>query len=46
MGYELEGVEDGTGIEKEGMGNVRFKIMYLLEEGLVETEKMMDRDPD
>ncbi|CAF9935642.1 MAG: hypothetical protein HETSPECPRED_009856 [Heterodermia speciosa] len=46
VGYELEGVEDGTGMEKEGIGNMRLKIVYLLEEGLVETEKMMDRDPD
>ena len=41
VGYELEGVEDGTGVEKEGSENKRLKVMYLLEEGLVETGRMM-----
>ena len=41
MGYELEGVEDGTGTEQEGGERQRLRVMYLLEEGLVETGKMM-----
>ena len=41
VAYELEGVEDGTGIEPEGSEKKRLKVMYLLEEGLVETGKMM-----
>ena len=41
MGYELEGVEDGAGTEQEGGSRKRLKVMYLLEEGFVETGKMM-----
>ena len=41
VAYELEGVEDGTGLEQEGSEKKRLKVMYLLEEGLVETGKMM-----
>ena len=46
VGYEIEGVEDGTGVEKEGSDVKRSKVMYLLEDGFVETGKMMGGGAD
>lgn len=41
MGYELEGVEEGVGADEKTGVKDGLRVMYLLEQDLMETEKMM-----